>query len=258
MARIIAVVNQKGGVAKTTTVANLGAALAEKGYPTLLVDLDPQGSLGSAFGVEPDENAPTVYHLLIGQVKDVDQVRVRVREKLDLLPANIHLAAAELELAQQPHREKALKRVLDPLRGTYDFILIDCGPSLGLLTINALVAADEVLVPLVTEYLALRGIGALFETIARVRRRLNPRLRILGILPVMHDRRPLHSRQILEEAKALLGDYILPLTVPRSIRFAEAAVAGMPITEYAPRHPGAQVYRQLAEVIIHERKEAHQ
>ncbi len=255
MARIIAVVNQKGGVAKTTTVANLGAALAEKGYRALLVDLDPQGSLTSAFGWELDPDQESVYHLLIDPTRDPTSVKRSVRDRLDLLPANMHLAAAELELAQLPRREFALKRVLDVVADEYDFILIDCGPSLGLLTINALVAADEVLIPLLTEFLALRGIGALFETIARVRKRLNPKLRVLGILPVMHDNRTLHTRRILEETRALFGDYVFPFTVRRSIRFAEAAVAGKPITEYAPHHPGARVYRELAEAIINERKE---
>ncbi len=255
MARIIAVVNQKGGVAKTTTVANLGAALAEKGFRILLVDLDPQGSLTSAFGRELDPNAESVYHVLMDPARDPASVRLSVRPHIDLLPANLHLAAAELELARQPRREFALKRVLDRIADAYDFVLIDCGPNLGLLTINALVAADEVLIPLQTEFLALRGIGALFETIARVRRRWNPRLRVLGILPVMHDARPTHARRILEETRALFGDYVFPFAVRRSIRFAEAAVAGMPITEYAPHHPGAQVYRKLAEAIIDERKE---
>ena len=258
MARVIAVVNQKGGVGKTTTVANLGAALAERGYATLMVDLDPQGSLTSSFGFEVQPQTTTVYHLLLEPERDPAAACVNVRPRLDLLPADIHLAAAELDLANAPGRERRLREVLAPLRDRYAFILIDCGPTLGLLTINALVAADEVLIPLLCEFLALRGIGTLFETIARVRRTYNPTLQVRGILPVMYDPRPAHTRRILEETRALFGEYVFPFAVRRSIRFAEAAVAGMPLLEYAPNHPGAQVYRTLAEVIAHDREEKQQ
>ncbi len=254
MARIIAVVNQKGGVGKTTTVVNLGAALAEKGQRVLLVDLDPQGSLTSSFGIEVNANMPTAYQLLVNPAIHPSQALVSVRERLDLIPADIHLAAAELELVDQPGREYVLREVLGALSDRYDIILIDCGPNLGLLTVNALTAADEVIIPLLCEFLALRGIGTLFENIARVRRNLNPTLRVRGILPVMFDPRPSHTRQILEETRALFGDYVFPFAVRRSIRFAEAAVAGVPILEYAPHHPGAQVYRELAEVIINEQQ----
>ena len=250
MARVIAVVNQKGGVGKTTTVANLGAALAERGQRVLLVDLDPQGSLSSSFGIEVQPDDITVYHVLVHPDMDLHEAIIQVRENVDLMPSDIHLAAAELELASRPQRAYVLKELLGQLDEEYDVILIDCGPSLGLLTVNALSAADEVIVPLLCEYLALRGIGTLFENIARVRQELNPTLRVGGILPVMYDGRASHPRQILAETRALFGDYVFPFVVRRSIRFAEAAVAGKPIIEYAPHHPGAEAYRQLAEAII--------
>ena len=250
MATIIAVTNQKGGVGKTTTVVNLGAALAEKGKRVLLIDLDPQGSLSSAFGVEVASSMPTMYTLFVNPALDPRQALVHVRERIDLIPADIHLAAVELELVDKPGREYVLKEILTPLLDGYDYVLIDCGPNLGLLTVNALTAADEVIVPLVCEYLALRGLGTLFENIARVRSNLNRKLRVRGILPVMYDARSSHPRQILEETRALFGEFVFPVVVRRSIRFAEAAVLGAPILEYAPTHPGAQAYRELAEVII--------
>ncbi len=255
MGTIIAVVNQKGGVGKTTTVVNLGAALAEKGKRVLLVDLDPQGSLSSSVGIEVQPDTPTMYTLLSHHDAPPHSAILSVKEHLDVIPSDIHLAAAELELVDRAGREHMLKKVLSPLRDEYDFILIDCPPNLGLLTVNALTAADEVIIPLQCEFLALRGLGTLFENIARVRKRLNPRLQVRGILPVMFDPRPWHTRQILEETRALFGDYVFPITVRRSIRFAEAAVAGMPILDYAPNHPGAQAYRELAEVLINGRKE---
>lgn len=251
MTRIIAVANQKGGVGKTTTVINLGAALAEKGHSTLLVDLDPQAALTSTFGINPSDLPASVYHVLLAQEMDVNKaIQPHTRPCLDILPANIHLAGAEVELVTQAGREYLLREALTPLKGNYDFILIDCSPSLGVLTINALTAADEVLVPLLCEFLPLRGMGMLFDTIRRVRERTNPRLRVLGILVTLFDGRTLHTREVLEEVRAMFGDNVFDTVVRKSIRFAEATAAEMPLLEYEPSHEGSAAYRSLAEEIL--------
>lgn len=255
MARIIAVANQKGGVGKTTTVANTGAVLAEKGHSTLLVDLDPQAALTAAFGVNPYELERSVYHVLLAQELDVRGVIIAgVRPQLDLLPANMHLAGAEVELIGQIGREYLLHEALASIKQDYEFILIDCGPSLGLLTINALTAADEVLVPLLPEYLALRGMGILFDTIKRIRDRTNPRLKVLGILITLYDSRTLHGREVLEEVRSMFGDNVFNTVVRKSIRFAEATAANLPIIEYEPRHRGTEAFYALAEEILNEQR----
>jgi len=255
MARIIAVANQKGGVGKTTTVANTGAVLAAKGYRTLLVDLDPQAALTATFGVNPAELPRSVYHLLLAQELDAHTVILaEVRPHLDVLPANLHLAGAEVELIGQLGREYLLREALTPIKQRYDFILIDCGPSLGLLTINALTAADEVLIPLLPEYLALRGMGILFDTIRRIRERTNPRLVVLGILITLFDGRTLHSREVLEEVRAMFGAKVFNTVVRKSIRFAEAAAANLPMLDYEPNHPGTDAYRALAEEMLNEQR----
>jgi chromosome partitioning protein len=258
MARIIAVANQKGGVGKTTTVINMGAVLAAKGYRTLLVDLDPQAALTAAYGVNPLELERSVYHLLLAQELNADNVlRRAIRPNLDLLPANLDLAGAEVELIAQIGREYLLQEVLEPLRPRYDFMVIDCGPSLGLLTINALTAADEVLIPILCEYLALRGMGILFDTIKRVRQRTNPRLTILGIVVTLYDSRTVHSREVLEELRAMFGNRVFNTIIRKSVRFAEAAAANMPVLEYAPNHPSAESYIALVEEILNEQKTPH-
>ncbi|NUQ37050.1 MAG: ParA family protein [Caldilineales bacterium] len=255
MARIIAVANQKGGVGKTTTVVNTGAVLASQGYRTLLVDLDPQAALTATFGVNPVELPRSVYHLLLAQELDAASVILAtVRPHLDLLPANLHLAGAEVELIGQIGREYLLREALTPIKSRYDFILIDCGPSLGLLTINALTAADEVLIPLLPEYLALRGMGILFDTIRRIRERTNPRLTVLGILITLYDSRTLHCREVLEEVRAMFGAKVFETVVRKSIRFAESAAANLPLLDYEPTHPGAAAYRALVEELLHEQK----
>lgn len=251
MARIIAVANQKGGVGKTTTVINVGAILAEKGYRTLLVDLDPQAALTAAYGINPFELRRSVYHVLLAQELDVRNViRSQIRPHLDLLPANLDLAGAEVELISQLGREYLLQEALESIRDSYDFMFIDCGPSLGILTINALTAADEVLLPIICEFLALRGMGILFDTIKRVRERTNRRLTILGIVATMFDNRTLHSREVLEELQAMFGDKVFTSLIRKSIRFAEAAAANVPITEYAPTHTSAESYRALVEEML--------
>ncbi len=252
MGTIIAVANQKGGVGKTTTTINLGAALAEKGCRVLLVDLDPQGALSNGLGIQADDLNRTVYNILLDAEQDAAEVIVSARERIDLLPANIDLAAAELELVTAFSRESLLKEALAPLAPRYEFILIDCGPNLGLLTINALTAADVVLIPLQCEYFALRALSALVRTVGRVRARLNPKLKIAGIFGTMYATGTRHAEEVLTQAGVLFDQRVFDFYTRKSIRFAEASAAGKSILEYASGHEGAQVYRTLAEVIIHD------
>ena len=250
-ALIIAMCNQKGGVGKTTTTINLGAALAELGRHVLLVDFDPQGSLSVGLGVNPHTLPASIYNLLMGQGTSIDNV---IRETnvhdLDILPSNIDLSAAEIQLVSEVAREQTLLRLLEAVRSRYDVILIDCAPSLGLLTINALTAADWVLMPLECEFFALRGIALLTDTIAKVQDRLNPRLEILGILGTMYDPRTLHSREVLERVVQAFGDQVFHTVIRRTVKFPETTVAGEPITTYAPTSPGAEAYRSLAREVL--------
>lgn len=249
---IIALANQKGGVGKTTTTINLGAALAEKGKRVLLVDLDPQAALSNGVGVQSDNLTRTIYNALVGGEQDVVGLLVPVQPRIDLLPANIDLAAAEIELVSALSRESLLKDVLAPLASRYDFILIDCGPNLGLLTINALTAADLVLIPLQCEYFALRAISALLKTVLRVRSRLNPKLIVAGILGTMYQTGTRHAEEVLGQARTLFDQRVFDVYIKKSIRFAEASAAGKSMLEYAPDHEGTEAYRSLAEVIIHD------
>ncbi|MFW5933568.1 MAG: ParA family protein [Actinomycetota bacterium] len=249
-ASILAMANQKGGVGKTTTAISLGAAFAELGERVLLVDMDPQGSLGVGLGLEPHGRDATVYDLLMQGGPSIDEVLVETAVPgMHLIPANIDLAAAELLLVQEVAREQALQRVLDRLRYRYDRILIDCPPSLGLLTINGLTAADGVIVPLECEYFALRGMSLLMQTLERVRERLNPELKLEGIVATMLDSRTLHAREVLERVREAFGDAVFTTTVTKTIRFAEAPVAGEPILSYATRSRGAEAYRELAKEV---------
>ncbi|MFA9445159.1 ParA family protein [Egicoccus sp. AB-alg6-2] len=250
-ARVIAMANQKGGVGKTTTTINLGAALAEAGERVLLIDMDPQGSLGVGLGIEPHAREATIYNLLMQDGTGLDDTIVETgTEGLHLLPANIDLAAAELLLVQEVAREQALERVVDRLRYRYDHILIDCPPSLGLLTINGLTAADGVIVPLECEYFALRGMSLLMQTLERVRDRLNPDLQLEGIIATMFDPRTLHTREVLERVRDAFGDVVFTTTINKTIRFAEAPVAGESILSYAGRSRGATAYRELAQEVL--------
>lgn len=250
-ARVIALANQKGGVGKTTTTINLGAALAELGSRVLLVDIDPQGSLGVGLGADPQARTRTTYNLLLVDGTTVDDVLIETNvENLHLLPANIDLAAAELLLVQEVAREQALRRVIERVQYRYDFILIDCPPSLGLLTINGLTAADSVLVPLEAEYFALRGMSLLMQTLEKVQARLNPQLRLEGIVATMFDGRTLHAREVLERVRSAFGDSVFKTTINKTIRFAEAPVAGEPILTYRPRSKGADAYRDLAREVL--------
>ena len=250
-ARIIAMCNQKGGVGKTTTTINLGAALAEVGRKVLLVDFDPQGALSVGLGINPHELDVTVYNLLMERGTDARAaVRQTAVPNLDLLPANIDLSAAEVQLVGEVAREMVLGRALRPVVDDYDVVLIDCQPSLGLLTVNALTAAHGVLIPLECEFFALRGVALLVETIEKVKDRLNPKLEVDGILATMYDGRTLHSREVVARVVEAFGDTVFHTVIGRTVKFPDATVAAEPITVYASTHPGAQAYRQLARELI--------
>lgn len=251
-ALVLAMCNQKGGVGKTTTTINLGAALAETGRRVLLVDFDPQGSLSVGLGVNPHTLEVSVYNLLLTRDTVIDDViGETIVEGMDILPSNIDLSAAELQLVSEVAREQVLSRVLDRVKDRYDVILIDCAPSLGLLTINALTAADGVVMPLECEFFALRGIALLTDTIGKVQERLNPRLKITGILGTMYDSRTLHSREVLERVVQAFGDAVFHTVIRRTVKFPETTVAGEPITTYASSSPGAEAYRTLAREVLH-------
>ncbi|GAB2760568.1 ParA family protein [Nocardioides pakistanensis] len=250
-ARVVAMCNQKGGVGKTTTTINLGAALAEYGRKVLLVDFDPQGSLSVGLGLNPHEMELSVYNLLLEPGVRLDDVVVPTGvEGMDLLPSNIDLSAAEVQLVHEVAREQTLQRVLGPAVAEYDFVLIDCQPSLGLLTVNALTAADGVIVPLECEYFALRGVALLKTTIDKVKERLNPKLTIDGVLGTMYDGRTLHGREVMERLVQAWGDTVFHTVIRRTVKFSDSTVAGEPITSYAGSSAGAQAYRQLAREVL--------
>jgi chromosome partitioning protein len=249
-ARVMSMCNQKGGVGKTTTTINLGAALAEFGRKVLLVDFDPQGSLSVGLGLNPHDIEQTVYNLLMDRNVTLDDVIVPSGVPgMDLLPSNIDLSAAEVQLVHEVAREQTLQRVLGPAIEQYDVILIDCQPSLGLLTVNALTASDGVIVPLECEYFALRGVALLKTTIDKVRERLNPRLEIDGVLGTMYDGRTLHSREVLERLVQAWGEKVFHTVIRRTVKFSDSTVAGEPITSYASTSTGADAYRQLAKEV---------
>jgi chromosome partitioning protein len=250
-ARVISMCNQKGGVGKTTTTINLGAALAEQGRKVLLVDFDPQGSLSVGLGLNPHEMDLTVYNLLMERDVDIHDVVVPSGVPgMDLLPSNIDLSAAEVQLVHEVAREQTLQRVLAPAVADYDVILIDCQPSLGLLTVNALTASDGVIVPLECEYFALRGVALLKTTIDKVRERLNPKLEVDGVLGTMYDGRTLHSREVMQRLVQAWGDTVFHTVIRRTVKFSDSTVAGEPITSYASTSAGAESYRQLAKEVL--------
>ncbi len=250
-ARIIAMCNQKGGVGKTTTTINLGAALAELGRRVLLVDFDPQGAASVGLGVRANELDVTIYNLLVDRAHDVrDVVQATGTENLDIIPANIDLSAAEVQLVGEVAREQILARVLRPLLDEYDVILIDCQPSLGLLTVNALTAAHGVIIPLECEFFAMRGVALLIDTINKITDRLNPRLQTDGILATMFDSRTLHSKEVVRSVVDHFGDQVFHTVISRTVKFPDATLAAEPITSYASTHGAAAAYRQLARELI--------
>ena len=249
-ARVISMCNQKGGVGKTTTTINLGAALAEFGRKVLLVDFDPQGSLSVGLGMNPHDMDMTIYNLLMDPETTLDEVVVPSGVPgMDLLPSNIDLSAAEVQLVHEVAREQTLQRVLAPAVAEYDVILIDCQPSLGLLTVNALTASHGVIVPLECEYFALRGVALLKATIDKVKQRLNPNLEVDGVLGTMYDGRTLHGREVLERLVQAWGDTVFHTVIRRTVKFSDSTVAGEPITSYATGSSGAEAYRQLAKEV---------
>ena len=255
MARMIAVANQKGGVGKTTTTTNLASCLAELGKKTLLIDIDPQGNATSGVGVNKNELENTVYELFIGECTLEECLIQDVLENLSLLPSNVNLSGAEIDLIGMNEREFILRNAIAPVRKDYEYIVIDCPPSLNVLTVNALTAADTVLVPIQCEYYALEGLSQLMHTIDLITERLNPDLEIEGIVFTMYDARTNLSLEVVENVKAHLQQHIYKTIIPRNVRLAEAPSHGIPINLYDSRSAGAEAYRLLAEEVIHRGEE---
>ena len=248
--KIIAIINQKGGVGKSTTAINLGAALGEMGKQVLLVDLDPQGNASSGLGVEKSLIQKCIYDVLLNDVPLEDVIIPDIAEGLDIAPATINLAGAEVELVSEMARENRLKDAVGSMRGKYDFILIDCPPSLGLLTVNALVAADKLLIPIQCEFYALEGVTKLLESMKRVKSRLNPTLDIYGILLTMYDSRTTLSKQVVDEVREYFGRLVFSTPIPRTVKLSEAPSFGQPITQYDPKGRGSLSYIELAKEVI--------
>ncbi|GAA2567500.1 ParA family protein [Mycolicibacterium diernhoferi] len=250
-AKVIAMCNQKGGVGKTTSTINLGASLAEYGRRVLLVDLDPQGALSAGLGVPHYELEHTVHNVLIEPRVSIDEVVIKTRVPgLDLVPSNIDLSAAEIQLVNEVGREQSLARALYPVLDRYDYVLIDCQPSLGLLTVNGLACADGVIIPTECEYFSLRGLALLTDTVDKVRDRLNPKLDISGILVTRYDPRTVNAREVMARVVERFGDLVFDTVITRTVRFPETSVAGEPITSWAPKSTGALAYRSLAREVI--------
>lgn len=248
---ILSMCNQKGGVGKTTSTINLGACLAEVGRKVLLVDLDPQGALSAGLGVSHEELDLTVYNLLVDNETSIhNAIHHTSVSGLDLVPANIDLSAAEIQLVNEVGREQALARALRPVMRDYDFIILDCQPSLGLLTVNALTCSQGVIIPMECEYFSLRGLALLTDTVEKVRDRLNFNLEIVGILVTMFDRRTSHAREVMSRVVEVFGEQVFDTVITRTVRFPETSVAGEPIIRWAPSSQGAQQYRNLAREVI--------
>jgi chromosome partitioning protein len=250
-AKVVAICNQKGGVGKTTSTINLGAALAEYGRRVLLVDMDPQGALSAGLGVPHYELDKTIHNVLVEPRVSVDDVLLQTRVKyMDLVPSNIDLSAAEIQLVNEVGREQTLGRALHPVLDRYDYVLVDCQPSLGLLTVNGLACADGVVIPTECEYFSLRGLALLTDTVDKVRDRLNPKLEISGILLTRYDPRTVNAREVMARVVERFGDLVFDTVITRTVRFPETSLAGEPITTWAPRSTGAIAYRALAREFI--------
>ena len=254
MAKVIAIANQKGGSAKTTTTVNLGAALAQEGQRVLLIDFDPQGNLSTYLGVDVERLSETIYNVLLTGAPLARVVRETPIPNLMLAPANIDLCAAELQLVTEMSRERILATKLAGVGEDFDYVLIDCPPSLGLLVVNALTAADEVIVPVQCSFLALRGLGQLLETVEKVRGRLNPRLQTRGILMTMFTTQTSHAQEVVELTRSRFGKLVFNTLISRSVRFDEAPVAGQPILVYARHSRGSDQYREFAKEVLHNGK----
>ena len=255
MGRIIAIANQKGGVGKTTTSINLSACLAEAGQKVLTIDVDPQGNTSSGLGIDKNAVENTIYELILGEAEIEDVILETEFENLSIIASNVNLAAAEIELIGINEKEYILKRAVEKIRENYDFIIIDCQPSLNMLTINAMTTADTVLVPIQCEYYALEGLSQLLHTVNLVKQRLNPTLEMEGVVFTMYDARTNLSLQVVENVKSNLKQTIYKTIIPRNIRLAEAPSHGMPINIYDSRSTGAESYRLLAEEVIHRGEE---
>lgn len=248
--RVFAIMNQKGGVGKSTTAVNLAAALGERKYKVLVVDFDPQGNTTSGLGVDKGTIQESVYDAILGDVAAIDIIRETATSKVFVLPSTIQLAGAEVELVSAIAREMRLKEAIDPVRDQFDYILIDCPPSLGVLTVNALTACDQLLIPIQCEFYALEGVTKLLESMKMIKARLNPRLDVFGVLMTMYDARTSLSKQVAEEVKNYFGDKMFKTMIPRNVRLSEAPSYGMSIIEYDKSSKGAEAYRELAKEVI--------
>ena len=250
MGKVIAIANQKGGVGKTTTTINLAACVAEKGKKILVIDMDPQGNATTGFGIEKNELDNTVYELMLGECSVKECIIPNVIENLSLIPSNVNLAAAEIELVEQARKEYILKNEIDWVKDQYDYIFIDCPPSLSMLTVNAMTTADSVLVPIQCEYYALEGLSQLIHTVNLIRKKINPNLKMEGVVFTMYDARTNLSEEVVQNVKDTLEERIFKTLIPRNVRLAEAPSYGQPINIYDGKSAGAEAYRGVADELI--------